>query len=368
MSATRYPLRNRLAQNAPAAASTRSKSPLAGNTYLETGMDFASTVPTSGSLLEDEAATVRPKQVTPASASPCLYSDVAASRPSSAASQYDNTQLDAGISETCSAPIMNPLDEEDDTEARPWTLVESKRARRRQSFGSYQTVPSTSIEEQAGIVHCYENAHIDSNRKKSLRAGTSKEQGVNPVSKLELSESDVNAQREAMNTWKSVRNQDHASKRSTTGRKNSDRGTKDIPLLKNSKYKSWVERVPDIDAPKASAPAAADTTRNPSTSKTRMTPMSDTLMERIANAVRGHRRPSIRQERQSLDIQPVSQIAPGSYLGRAMNRVEKSKHSPSDPSDTSSTGSSESLSSSDSESGNRGGSGRSHHHLSQTQY
>jgi hypothetical protein len=118
-----------------------------------------------------------------------------------------------------------------------------------------------------------------------------------------------------MNTWKSVRNQDHASKRSTTGHKNSDQGTKDIPLLTNSKYKSQVERVPDIDAPKASAPAAADIKRNPSTSKTQMTPMSDTLMERIANAMRGHQRPSICQERQSLDIQPVSQIAPGSYLG-----------------------------------------------------
>ena len=44
----------------------------------------------------------------------------------------------------------------------------------------------------------------------------------------------------------------------------------------------------------------------------------------------------MRQERQSSDIQPVSQIAPGSYLGQAMNRIEENEQVPSSPSDSSS--------------------------------
>jgi hypothetical protein len=107
MSATHYPLHsNCLAQNTSVAASTLSESPLSspGNTDPEIVMDFASAVLTSGSLLEDEAATVHPKQVTPASMSPCLYSNVAMSRPPSATGWHDHTQLDAGIQEICSAP------------------------------------------------------------------------------------------------------------------------------------------------------------------------------------------------------------------------------------------------------------------------
>jgi hypothetical protein len=168
MSETRYPLRNRLAR-VSAAAPTPGELPLrsAGTANLESGMATLPLTSISGLAMEEKAATVRHEQDSPAHqvASPRLYSDVVATRPSSAASQYDDTQLNAGISETRSAPLTpyienftsqvdqafnessillsstrvmteNPPDEEDN---RPWTLVKSRHARRRRSFPTYDT-------------------------------------------------------------------------------------------------------------------------------------------------------------------------------------------------------------------------------------
>ncbi|KAF8222007.1 hypothetical protein L208DRAFT_1414081 [Tricholoma matsutake] len=64
----------------------------------------------SGPAVE-EAATVHNEQNFPIDqVSLRLYSDVVATRPSSAASRHDDTQLDAGISEICLAPITPYLE------------------------------------------------------------------------------------------------------------------------------------------------------------------------------------------------------------------------------------------------------------------
>ncbi|KAF8230095.1 hypothetical protein L208DRAFT_1400990, partial [Tricholoma matsutake] len=155
MSETRYPLRNRLAREyvaAPTPGEILSRS--TGTTNLES----AGVAPLPLTLTE--AATARNEQNFPIDqvVSPRLYSDVVATRPSSAASRHDDTQLDAGISEIRSAPITPYLEsfssqvdhafndnlnlysstqvmtedspDEETNKNEPWTLVESKRARR----------------------------------------------------------------------------------------------------------------------------------------------------------------------------------------------------------------------------------------------
>jgi hypothetical protein len=123
-----------------------------------------------GLAMEEEAATMRPEQDSPANgiASPRLYSDVVATRPSSAASQYDDTQHDAGILEIRSAPTTPYLegflsqvdhtfndnsilfsstqvitedypDEESSNNHGTWTLVKSKSVRRHCSLDTEAT-------------------------------------------------------------------------------------------------------------------------------------------------------------------------------------------------------------------------------------
>lgn len=157
MSETRYPLRNRLAREyvaAPTPGEILSRS--AGMTNLESaGVAPLPLSLTSGPAME-EAATARNEQNFPIDqvVSPRLYSDVVVTRPSSAASRHDDTQLDAGISEIRSAPITPYLEsfssqvdhafndnlnlysstqvltedspDEETNRNEPWTLVESK--------------------------------------------------------------------------------------------------------------------------------------------------------------------------------------------------------------------------------------------------
>ncbi|KAF8232243.1 hypothetical protein L208DRAFT_1397654 [Tricholoma matsutake] len=152
----------------------------------------------------------------------------------------------------------NSPDEETNNN-EPWTLVESKQR----------------------IDHCYEKVHFNSDGDESSRGeGPSKGKDVDPNNwgalKFGSSGLDVNAQREAMKAW---------NMESKTGKGKS-------PHQKNYKHKTRIEIVTDEDAPKASAHAAAK--ENPS--KTKFTLMSDALMNRVANAVKGHRRPNIHQE------------------------------------------------------------------------
>ncbi|KAF8232635.1 hypothetical protein L208DRAFT_1396977, partial [Tricholoma matsutake] len=138
-----------------------------------------------------------------------------------------------------------------------------------------------TTEERERIDHCYEKVHFNSDGDESLRGeGPSKGKGVDPNNwgalRFESSKLDVNAQREAMKTWNMVQDQDQ-NKESKTGKGKS-------PHQKSSKYKAQVESVTDEDAPKASAPAAAK--ENPS--ETKFTPMSDALMNQVANTVKGH--------------------------------------------------------------------------------
>ncbi|KAF8221936.1 hypothetical protein L208DRAFT_1414222, partial [Tricholoma matsutake] len=157
MSETRYPLHNRLAcEYAAAPTPGEILSSSAGMTNLElAGVAPLPLTLTSGPAVE-EAATVRNEQNFPIDqvVSPCLYSDVVATRPSSAASRHDDTQLDAGISEIRSAPITPYLEsfssqvdhafnddltlysstrvmtenspDKETNKYEPWTLVESK--------------------------------------------------------------------------------------------------------------------------------------------------------------------------------------------------------------------------------------------------
>ena len=83
------------------------------------------------------------------------------------------------------------------------------------------------------------------------------------------------------------------------------------PRIENEYYKD--------EAPKASAPAAA----NPKPTTSKLTPISETPAEQVTNAVKGHRRPRERKDRQSAGIQPVSQIALASYLGQAIINVAR---------------------------------------------
>ena len=154
------------------------------------------------------AATVHPKQVTPASVSPHLYSNVAMLRPSSTASQHDHTHLDVGIQETCSAPttpfisdfssqvdwafndesilisstwVMTENPPNNGEEHWPWTLVESKPTWRHRSFLTYEdrkpvltTEQETAIKtakqnlttaKQTRISHWYDNIYMNDESK-----------------------------------------------------------------------------------------------------------------------------------------------------------------------------------------------------------
>ena len=224
MSETRYPLRNRLTRIA-VAAPTPGETPLSstGTTNLESGVAQLPLTSISGLALEEEAATVHDEQNVPAEqiASPCLYSDVVATRLSSSAGQHDNTQLDVGISEICSAPTtpylssqvdqafndnsilfsstqVMPENSPDKETNKPWTLVESKRAQRHHSLDTTEFSKGNSLtseqeivvktaeqkltaEEREIIGRCYEVVHFYSDGDKSLRGeGPSTGKGVDP--------------------------------------------------------------------------------------------------------------------------------------------------------------------------------------------
>ncbi|KAF8224375.1 hypothetical protein L208DRAFT_1410378 [Tricholoma matsutake] len=195
----------------------------------------------------------------------------------------------------------NSPDEETNNN-EPWTLVESKRARRRRHSDTETTEflrgnrltseqetavknaeQNLTAEERERIDCRYEKVHFDSDGDESSRGeGPSKGKGVDPSNwgalKFESSELDVDTQREAMKAWNMVRDQDQ-NKESKTSKGKS-------PHQKNSKHKAKGSRsatplhkarikiVMDEDAPKASAPAAAK--ENPS--ETKFTLMSDALM------------------------------------------------------------------------------------------
>ncbi|KAF8225605.1 hypothetical protein L208DRAFT_1408263 [Tricholoma matsutake] len=185
----------------------------------------------------------------------------------------------------------NSPDEETNNN-EPWTLVESKHAQRRHhsdtgttefsrgnSLTSEQEIAvknaeqNLTTEDQERIDCHYEKVHFNSDGDESSRGeGPSKGKGVDPDNwgalKFESAKLDVNAQREAMKTW---------NMESRTGKGK-------LPHQKSSKYKAQVESVMDEDAPKASATAAAK--ENPS--ETKFTPMSDALMNRVANTIKGH--------------------------------------------------------------------------------
>ncbi|KAF8240290.1 hypothetical protein L208DRAFT_1384773 [Tricholoma matsutake] len=113
MSETRYPLRNHLAcEYAAAPTPGEILSSSTGMTNLESaGVAPLPLTLMSGPAIE-EVATAHNEQNFPIDqvVSPRLYSDVVATRPSSAASRHDDTQLDVGISEIHSAPITPYLE------------------------------------------------------------------------------------------------------------------------------------------------------------------------------------------------------------------------------------------------------------------
>lgn len=195
--------------------------------------------------------------------------------------------------------------DEETNNNEPWTLVESKRARRHrhsdtetteflrgnrltseQEIAVKNAEQNLTAEERERIDRRYEKVHFDSDGDESSRGeGPSKGKGVDPSNwgalEFESSKLDVDAQREAMKAWNMVRDQDQ-NKESKTGKGKS-------PHQKNSKHKARIEIVTDEDALKASAPAAAK--ENPS--ETKFTLMSNALMNRVANTVKGHRQPNV---------------------------------------------------------------------------
>ncbi|KAF8228571.1 hypothetical protein L208DRAFT_1403551 [Tricholoma matsutake] len=164
----------------------------------------------------------------------------------------------------------------------PWTLfLRGNRLTSEQEI-AVKNAEQNLTEEQERIDCHYEKVHFDSNGDESLRVeGPSKGKGVDPSNwgalEFESSKLNVDTQREAMKAWNMVRDQDQ-NKESKTGKGKS-------PHQKNSKHKAQIEIVTDEDALKVSAPAAAK--ENPS--KIKFTLMSDALMNRVVNAVKGHR-------------------------------------------------------------------------------
>ena len=146
-----------------------------------------------------------------------------------------------------------------------------------------------------------------------------------------------------MKAWNEVQDQEQ-----TNQPKNVPKIMDNPPTQKSPRHKPWVENVTDEDALKASATAAA----NQKPSSLKLTPMLDTLIDQVVNAVKGHQWLNIHQQRQSSAIQPMSQITPESYLGQAMSHIKENEESPLDPSDSSYSFSSSSPYSSGLESGN----------------
>jgi hypothetical protein len=207
--------------------------------------------------------------------------------------------------------------------------------------------------ERDRIDRRYENLHVSNDDNDSLRGvGPSKGKGIDPKNwgalDFEPSELDLDAQRGAIENWNAIHEVNRLDNELTL-----NVGQDTPKQRKKSNYHTRIESVSDEQAPKASAPAAA----NKNASLPKFTPMSDTLMDRIANAVKGHCHPHGRQERQGTEIQPVSQIAPGSYLGQAMTNLDRNQglDEPSDPSDDSSSSSSSSSDSEDGDGDNEGG-------------
>ena len=330
MSATQYPLRNRLAQVVAEAVPPPGESPLSspGTPNHESGVVTVHPDLVSSSTLETSgAAVVHPKQgsTSPAGMTHRLYSDVVASRPPSAASQRSNTQASESVMALdtsnrfhfndnsillSSTQVITEEPPDEEEHYQHWTLNESKRARRRRSFLSYETgmmhasrgsnltseqeaavhaaERNLTGQERAKIDHHYKNVHINSNENDSSRdEGPSKGKGVDPhnwgVLEFEPFELNMNAQWEAMRAWNQVRDRDLANKESKP-----DDEEKAIPHQKNTKYKPQIKSVSDDNTPKVSAPAAA----RKKTPVSKLMPMSDTLMDRVTTTVKGHRRPN----------------------------------------------------------------------------
>lgn len=259
-----------------------------GSPLTSTGTDnresgTASPTPPPPPAPSPEPGVEHPEQglASPANGSPRLYSDVVATRTSSAASQHDNTQLDAGITEIRSAPntsyvdelssqidkafnsedflvhssnqfmTENPPDEEDDN--RPWTLVESKRARRHRASkisNNSSERPDLTSEQQTAVQAAeqgltalereridrrYENLQVnpESESEPSGIEGPSKGKGVDPKNwgalDLDPSELDLDAQKGALETWNVVRDMARAEEDSMTSPVKDITKMKDIP-------------------------------------------------------------------------------------------------------------------------------------------
>lgn len=143
------------------------------------------------------------------------------------------------------------------------------------------------------IDQCYENLHVSNeDDNKYLRGvGPSKGKGIDPKNwgalDFEPSELDLNAQRGAIENWNTI----HEVNR-IDDELNLNVGQDAPKRRKKSNYLTQIESVSDEQAPKSSGPAAA----NKNASLPKFTPMSDTWMDRVANAVKGHHHPHGQQE------------------------------------------------------------------------
>lgn len=164
---------------------------------------------------------------------------------------------------------------------------------------------------------------------------------------IDPSELDIESQRRAFNTWASAQNfaggeiapEAFAVPRSELHRRETP------PHVDKKHYKATVEEVADNDAP---APRASRAVKG-------VTPLSDTMAQCVADTVEGCRSSKPVKARIGTEIKPISQVAPNSYLGKALGGLMSKRHGgggrPPSPSDSSS---SESSSSSSASSGSLG--------------
>jgi hypothetical protein len=349
----RYPLRNRAVATAHTVTQGEQNSPSTSSSDFP-GMDPLSVL-----------GNVR------------AYSDVVASRPASVASRRN----DSSGGESDSGSTVNPENfnressvvtveskltslesssSDDDEDERPWALVQPRRARSMEPlrgsklsksgddnkilskyssiiYGNELTMEqdtvvtaaekALTVDERERISKRY--ASMDSKVDESMRSdskdeGPSKGKGVDPqnwgAAGIDSSELDVGAQRQAFEAW--------IAARPPTGQMNAGTPQSGIvglssapadsvgqlkrnerpPHIDRNRYKATVEEVSDMDVlmPQAS--------RTPFG----LTPLSDTMAKRVADTVEGCRSKLPVRNRVGSEIKPISQVAPDSYLGKAL--------------------------------------------------
>jgi hypothetical protein len=250
----------------------------------------------------------------------------------------------------------------DDDDERPWTVVSKGRKKSKNSHvniaSEYKKEVSDPVlaeaernltpDERNRIHSRYKNVHkkMDANNSSESKVsskgeGPSKGKGVDPgnwgAAELSPEEMDADVQEAALASYKVAKellNKNEAMKK------------QDAPEEKQAQRKAKRHKITRAQKKPAQSDDDEEPIRNKDRASSKLTPMSETVAERVANMVKEKVGPKAAINPIN---KPANQITTNSYLGRALEEVRERSATHDTPIPSSDSSSSSSSSSSDSE-------------------